>query len=300
MQWDGGLHMAPRILVAGAGLMGSSLAKCLSTRGVVVYVYNRTVEKARALCSEAGCRVLENLDSMPGFDATVVFLFDDQAVSGFIEALVDKGLTAEAGVLMVSSTISPETSIRLHGLVTRAGGVYVEAPVYGSTGEASSCSLVSMLAGDQVARSRAEEAASLYSRRMYWVGGVPQAMALKLALNNIGLALPGLLAESLALLEAYGVGSDVFRMVAGDLWFGSMVERYMERAMAAAGRPRFTVSGAAKDYRVIACTLAGKGYPPLVSQGLAGFYTLAASVMPGEDYPRAVNAYRVLKNPRPH
>jgi len=280
-----------RILIAGAGLMGSSLAKCLASRGVEVYVYNRTIEKAMSTCRETGCGVVEDLGSVSGMDASIIFLFDDEAVLGFTHALIEAGSLRGAGILMNSSTISPETSLLLSKLVVDHGGVYFESPVYGSTGEASLCSLVTLLAGRQELAGKAREVASLYSSRVYWVGEVPKAMALKLALNNIGLSMPAILAESLALLNSYGVDPGLFSEIAGGLWFGEVVKRYMDRINAPPGKPRFTISGAAKDYRVISTTLLRKGYPPLVSQAIASFYTLAARELPGEDYPRAVQAY---------
>ncbi|MCY0868325.1 MAG: NAD(P)-binding domain-containing protein [Desulfurococcus sp.] len=290
--------MVSRILVAGAGLMGSSLAKCLSSKKIEVYVYNRSVEKARALCSEVECSVVENLGGLRDIDAAVMFLFDDNAVLDFTRMLISNGSLKEIKLLVNSSTISPETSLTLYEVVKNNGGVYVESPVYGSTDEASSCNLISMLAGDEEARLIAERTASLYSSRVFWVGRVPKAMALKLSLNNIGLSMPAVLAESLILLDLYNVDVKIFEDIASTLWFGSIIKRYLERAERTGGKPRFTVAGAAKDYRVISYTLLAKGKHPLISHAIAGFYDLAARVSPGEDYPRAISLYRKLTGVR--
>ncbi|WP_276814518.1 NAD(P)-dependent oxidoreductase [Desulfurococcus amylolyticus] len=284
--------MVYRILVAGAGLMGSSLVRCLVSRGVEVFVYNRNVEKARSLCSTVKCRVIEDLDLMDNVDASVIFLFDDQAVMDFVYTLIEKNLLSRTGILMNSSTISPETSLMLYRMVRDHGGIYIEAPVYGSTDEASACNLVTMLAGDSGIEGKAREIALLYSSKIYWVGGIPKAMALKLALNNIGLIMPAVLAESLALLDSYDVGQELFSEIAGNLWFGNMVRRYLARINIPVSTPRFTISGAAKDYRVISYTLMLKGYTPLLSQAASNFYSLAARDVPGEDYPRAALYYR--------
>jgi 3-hydroxyisobutyrate dehydrogenase len=131
-----------------------------------------------------------------------------------------------------------------------------------------------------------------YSSWVIRVGEIPKAMALKLALNNIGLAIPPILAESLALLEAYGVDLEVFKTVSEKLWFGKLIERYLGRIMGG-GRVRFTVWGAAKDYRVISNTLSMKKYSSIISSALKNFYTLASREYGGEDYPRA--ALNILK-----
>lgn len=72
----------------------------------------------------------------------------------------------------------------------------------------------------------------------------------------------------------------------------NMVRRYLARINIPVSTPRFTISGAAKDYRVISYTLMLKGYTPLLSQAASNFYSLAARDVPGEDYPRAALYYR--------
>jgi 3-hydroxyisobutyrate dehydrogenase len=283
-----------RIAVIGAGLMGSNLTRCLVSRGVEVIVYNRTRSKAERLCRETGCSVVEAPRKIRDADAAVVFVFDDKAVLNVL--LGDEGLAYSSGKTLVlnSSTIMPVTSTYVSRKLGEKGFRYYESPVYGSTSEARECRLVSLLGGDPEEWGEAARITSLYSERTVYVGEVPKAMALKLALNNIGLSLPPIIGESLEILEAYDVPVDKFLEASSRLWFGGLIERYLGRIAGKKGEVRFTVNGAAKDYRVIASSLSEKNYPPLVSSALMNYYMMASRLLSGEDYPRA--AAQFLRN----
>lgn len=270
--------------IVGAGLMGGGLARCLASKGHSVLVFNRTRRRAEDLCRSVGCRVVDTPADLSEADVVIVFVFDDRAVEDVF--LGRHGLSELGRSIPVvnASTITPETSIRVARAVEEMGIPYFEGPVYGSVDEAAGCRLLTLLAGREpgIVRGFVEE----YSTSIIYVGEVPKAMALKLALNNIGLALPPIIGESLAILEAYDVSLDVFREAVGKLWFGGPVNRYLDR-ITGRGRTRFTVRGAAKDYYLVSSTLYGAGYPAMVSSSLMNFYLAAIERFGGEDYPRA-------------
>jgi 3-hydroxyisobutyrate dehydrogenase len=277
--------------IVGAGLMGSSIAKCLVSRGFNVVVYNRTREKAERLCGDIGCSAVGKPAELEGCEYIIVFVFDDEAVLDVVlgkDGLAYMSPSSDVYILN-SSTISPETSLRvyrfLRGIDKRI--YYLESPVYGSVDEAENCSLVSMIAGDEDDVKHVMGFVKEYSAWVIRVGEIPKAMALKLALNNIGLSIPPILAESLALLEAYNVDLEIFKTVSEKLWFGKFIERYLGRIIGG-GRVRFTVKGAAKDYKIISNTLSTNMYSSIVSSAIKNFYTLASRKYGGEDYPRAL------------
>ncbi|MGC9122373.1 MAG: NAD-binding protein, partial [Thermogladius sp.] len=114
--------------------------------------------------------------------------------------------------------------------------------------------------------------------------------ALKLAVNNIALALPALIGESLEILEAYNVAVDKLLEVANASWLKSLFERYWPRIVEEK-KARFTVAGAAKDFRLISNELKSRGYPGVVSSGVASFYSGLLSEMGSKDYPQASLGY---------
>ncbi len=272
--------------------MGSHLAKCLVSKGHEVLVYNRTRAKAEKLCSEIGCEVVDSPKDMENTDAIVVFVFDDKALINIVlmkDGLMELG--PYRGVVLNASTVTPKTSQWIHDILKGNGIAYYEAPVYGSTTEAEKGELVSLIAGSRDGFEQVKKIVQEYSSEVYHIGDVPKAMALKLALNNIGLMFPPILGESLGLLEGYGVSVEKFIEVASALWFGKFVERYIKRIMTEKKKIRFTVKGAAKDYETIEKALYDAGYSSIVSSSLKNFYLMAIEKYADNDYPEAVRWY---------
>lgn len=282
--------------IIGAGLMGSALARCLSSKSVDLVVYNRTKAKAEQLCSEINCEVVDSPKDMAEAEYLAIFVFDDEALHDVVFGYNGLAYMDNKDVYILnSSTITPKTSIMVKERLSSLGfKYYYEAPVYGSVDEASSCSLVSLLAGPPYGLDAVKQFVEKYSKEIIYVGEVPKAMALKLSLNNIGLSLPPIIGESLAILEAYGVDIEKFVATAEKLWFGRIIRRYIER-MKNTGKTRFTVRGAAKDYRLISTTLDVNGYPSIVSSALKNYYTSSIRRYGESDYPRAANW--LLKKP---
>lgn len=276
-----------KILVIGAGTLGSSIAKCLARKGHELLVFNRTHERAERLCSTIGCKVIGGPDGARDAEAAVVSLFDD--VANFEVLIAGRFLESLSGrVVLNTSTISPEASLAISRASSERGVKYYECTVYGSVDEAEACGLVSMIAG-QEPLDEAEKIAREFSSSVHRIGPIPSATVLKLALNNVGLSIPALVGESLMLLEGYGVPLEKFEEVASRLWFGEFVRRYIERSRS--GKRRFTVRGAAKDYGLISGALRSVGRNAVISSALASFYAGLIEDVGDEDYSAAIRGY---------
>ncbi|RLG86027.1 MAG: NAD(P)-dependent oxidoreductase [Thermoprotei archaeon] len=279
-----------RIGIVGLGLMGTALARCLASRGFELVVYNRTLSRAENLCRELGCVVATTPRGVAeACRAVILFVSDDEAVH---QVALGRGGVAEAPgrvTVINMSTITPMESLRLYEGLQRRGKAYLEAPVYGSVDAAEGCRLLTMAAGPREVFEDAKGVLEAFSSELMYLGDVPRASVLKLALNNIGLALPAILGESLALLKAWGVEIEILRSVARKLWFGEAVERYWDRALGEAGSVRFRLALAAKDMHYVARALRERGVPAHVSSAIADLYTAAAASGYGDkDYPVAV------------
>ncbi len=277
-----------RVGIVGAGLMGSSTAKCLARKGHDILVYNRTRSKAEKLCKEIGCKVVNYPRELGDVDYILVFVLDDNALLNIVfskEGLIN--IENEDIIIVNASTITPMTSELVYRVLRDKGITYVEAPVYGSVDEALNCSLLSMVSCEEKSYEKAVEVIKEYSFETIYVGEIPKAMALKLALNNIGLSMPPIIGESLAMLEAYDVPLDIFLNISSKLWFGKILERYLDRIMKPSKHVRFTTRGASKDYRLITKTLITNNYPSIISSALMNYYSAATKKYGGEDYPKA-------------
>jgi len=275
-----------KIGVVGTGIMGSNLAKCLSSKGISVGVYSRRYENALKVASEVGGKAYENARKLvEDSDAVVIFVTDDKAVLDVINNIVSGG-KLDKGLVLNASTVTPTTSIVAMNILRSAGLNYLESPVYGSGDEARECKLFSMVGGDKDIFEKNKKFIEVYSQKVMYVGEVPKAMALKLALNHIGLAIPGILAEVFALLTAWDVDLQIFREASKNLWFGQVVERYWRRVFEETP-PRFKTWMAGKDYWCIASALKEKRIPSTIAEALSTLYMMASTTeYRDKDYPQ--------------
>ncbi|MEB3859844.1 MAG: NAD(P)-binding domain-containing protein, partial [Desulfurococcales archaeon] len=70
-----------RIAIIGTGLMGSGVAKRLSSQGFDLTLWNRTREKAEHLASAIGARIAGSPhEAVEGAEVAIAFLADDEAL----------------------------------------------------------------------------------------------------------------------------------------------------------------------------------------------------------------------------
>lgn len=275
--------------IIGIGVMGSNLARCLHSKKVNVGVYNRTKERAEKLARELpGLRVYESpVKLLRESDGVVIFVSDDEALLSVISTITSEKFSGIKPLLVNASTVTPMASLRAMKALEEANILYSEGSVYGSGEEASECRLISYIACSEDIYERVKSIADLYSTRILYVGRPPRASVLKLALNNIGLSIPALLADSLALLRAWGIEESILLEASEGLWFKSIIERVWTRVFTERP-PRFTIKLAVKDYLCVEKSLREKNIEPRLSMTIRKFYEDADRGGYGDrDYPRA-------------
>ncbi|MCS7110736.1 MAG: NAD(P)-binding domain-containing protein [Ignisphaera sp.] len=286
-----------KVGIIGTGIMGSNLARCLSSKGFRLGLFNRTKWRAERLASEVGGRAYDTpYELIREVEAAIAFLPDDYALMNVVHSIVSSGNYVYKGKFFINgSTVTPMASLEVMGTLERLGISYIEAPVYGSAEEARDCRLITLVACSEELFKNASILLESYSSRIFYTGKPPSAIVLKLALNNIGLAMPALLSESLMLLESWNVDVELFRRVASNLWFGAAIERIWGRIIEEQA-PRFKVWMAGKDYWCIASALKEKKLPSLLSDALSSIYMVASTDgrYSNKDYPQVVNYYTKL------
>ncbi|QOR94972.1 NAD(P)-dependent oxidoreductase [Thermosphaera chiliense] len=281
--------------IIGTGNMGSSLAECLTGRNVEVALFNRTRSKAEELGRRLGARVYDSPSELvENVEAAIAFVRDDQALRTVLFSIASKSGKIAGKVFINASTVTPSTSLEAMEILGLKGIDYVEAPVFGSTSEARECRLISMVSTKEYLLEKATNVLKLYSERIHYIGEPPKAMVVKLALNNLALALPAVLAESIMLLTSWDIELDVLRRVSQNTWIEPVLNRYWDRALGDS-RPRFTVDNAGKDYSYVASALKYKGLPSFLSDAVSSMYHLAGRNGLGDrDYPQIVKYYREI------
>jgi len=198
-----------KISVLGMGLMGLPIALRLQQCGHDVLAWNRSEERL-LVASEQGLSVLADLASVLAHAELVILtLSDADAINSVLFEVADSSLLKEKQILQMG-TIAPEESREVGRQVIAAAGEYLEAPVLGSIPEAASGSLIIMAGGPEPVFQHCLLVLRCLGKEVEHVGGVGQAAAMKLAMNQLIASLTAGFSLSLGLVQAEGVNVEQF------------------------------------------------------------------------------------------
>ncbi|WP_295539262.1 NAD(P)-dependent oxidoreductase [uncultured Thiohalocapsa sp.] len=201
-----------QVSILGTGLLGSEIAIRLKAQGFAVSAWNRTADKAAPLAT-LGIRLSQTpAAAIADADVVVLLLADAAAIAATL--FTDETAPALAGrVIVQMGTIAPAQSRTLSERVAAAGGAYLEAPVLGSLPEARDGKLLVMAGGDQALYERCLPVLEALSQAPRHIGGVGQAAALKLAMNQLIAGLTTSFSLSLGLVRQAGLDVEQFMAV---------------------------------------------------------------------------------------
>lgn len=202
-----------RTAFLGLGTMGRPMASHLVRAGVDLVVWNRSAAAASAL-AELGAEVAGTAaEAIAAADVVIVMLADNEV----IDAVLDRhgpGFVGLADRTVVNmGTTSPAYSLGLARALEAVGARYVEAPVSGSRIPAEQGQLVAMVAGPADVVPVVSDLVAPMCRAVVAVGEVPQALAMKLAVNTFLITQVVGLVESFHLARAAGLDLAVFGSV---------------------------------------------------------------------------------------
>jgi 3-hydroxyisobutyrate dehydrogenase len=240
-----------KVAVFGTGLMGAAMSGRLLQLGHAVSVYNRSAEKTKPL-QASGARVLANpADAYGRVDAVILMLADKPAIDTvlFSQATPD----FKSGAIIQMGTIAPEESLELREKVAACGGSYLEAPVLGSTPEVESGRLTVMVGGEPSQFEQWRPLFQCFGDAPLHVGPVGQAAALKLALNQLIVALTAAYSYSLGIVLRRGIDLELFANILrnGPLYapqFDKKLPHMLQRDFT---HPHFSLPHMLKDVRLI-------------------------------------------------
>lgn len=196
-----------KIAFLGLGKMGAPMARHLLRAGHEMTVWNRTLAKAEALCSE-GARVAPSPgEAAKQAEVVITMLADDDAVGS---AVLHAGGVIESmprGATHISmSTISVDLSRKMAEQHGQRGQHYIAAPVFGRPDAAEAGKLFIAAAGAPDVVERCMPILEALSQRVFVIGEQPEmANVVKVSGNFLIAAVIESLAEAIALVRKYGV-----------------------------------------------------------------------------------------------
>jgi len=248
-----------RVGFLGLGTMGAPMAANLLKAGFPLTVWNRTAARMAPLLK---------LGAKPGkgpaqvaaeADVVVTMVSRPQDVEQVVLGPdgVQDGLKAGA-VLVDMSTVSPATSRKLAGAMAAKRAEFLDAPVVGSKGPATSGELVILAGGLPTTLARVKPLFMAMGKTIIHAGGVGAGAALKLATNLMLAHLAAGFAEGLLLVQRAGLDPKKYLDVLEASTFRS--PWYQTKGAGMIRRdftPHFALKHMHKDLRLIA-ELAGE------------------------------------------
>jgi 3-hydroxyisobutyrate dehydrogenase len=211
----------------GAGRMGSALVKRLLANGCDVSVYNRTRAKAEALV-EFGAKVVDSPADLA--DRDIVFTTVAGPKDVIEVTLGENGVFSRDDtcprIIVDSTTINPEASVKLREGAGRRGAAVVAAPVSGNAKVVRSGRLTAVASGPLEAYEEVLPYLNMYGEKVTYVGTGDEARLVKICHNLLLGVVTQTMAEITVLAEAGGVSRADFLEFLNDSVMGSTFSRY--------------------------------------------------------------------------
>jgi len=194
------------IAYLGMGTMGSGMAANLARAGHTVTAWNRSPKTSDVL-SKAGLTVTTDLSAaLAGAEVVIYCLSDDAAVEDLVfgaHRLLDH---VPAGALVIDmSTIDPKTSAHERDAFEDKGHSFLDAPVFGTKGEAEGGGLWVVVGGEKAVFEQALSLLDVVSETVHYMGAGGNGTAMKIVGNLLVASQLQALGEALTLAKKAGL-----------------------------------------------------------------------------------------------
>jgi 3-hydroxyisobutyrate dehydrogenase len=236
----------------GLGTMGGPMAGHLLDSGHPVVVWNRSPARMEVLVDAGAVPAVGPADLASRTGLVMLCVSDTPDVAEVVtgpSGVID-GLTA-GSIVVDHSTISPEETRRLAGLVATAGGSWVDAPVSGGSEGAVRGALSAMVGAHPDDYAAVRPVMGAYATTVTHVGPVGSGQLVKLV--NQVLVVVNQLAASEALLLAQAAGLDLEKTLAavtGGAASSWMLANRGPQMIHRDWQPGFTIDLQQKDLRL--------------------------------------------------
>jgi 3-hydroxyisobutyrate dehydrogenase-like beta-hydroxyacid dehydrogenase len=247
------LHLKDKTLGwVGTGRMGYALATRLLEAGCDVAVYNRTRAKAEPL-AELGATVVDTPAELAGRDLVFTMVAGSEDFKTVV--IGEHGLLSRSdvapGVIVDSSTVSPDASTEVRNHTDARGVALLAAPVSGNPSVVDAGKLTVVVSGPKDAWEAARPYLELFGAGATYVGEGDVARLVKICHNLMLGVVAQSLAEITVLAEKGGVSRAAFLEFLNKSVMGSMFTRYKTPAIVNLDfTPTFTPALLYKDFHL--------------------------------------------------
>jgi 3-hydroxyisobutyrate dehydrogenase-like beta-hydroxyacid dehydrogenase len=291
--------LVSRIGFIGLGVMGSRMSKNLLSAGYEVVVYNRSRPAVDELVGSGAVEAASPEDLARSCAIVILSLSDSKGVEETV--LGPKGLVrglAPGSVVVDTSTIDLEVSMRVGRALDSKGLFFLDAPVSGGPEGAKAGSLSIMVGGDRSAFDRCKGVLEALGKSVFYLGS--QGSGLKVKLFNQ--ALVGVyfvaVAEAYVWSQRLGVKLEDLETVIPSSWGDSPPFRHFVSVL----KSGEFIGGAQvrnfkKDLSIVLESARREGAPMSMAE-LAHRYAVRAGEMGRDDYDMT-SIYQILDEIEP-
>jgi 3-hydroxyisobutyrate dehydrogenase-like beta-hydroxyacid dehydrogenase len=175
-----------KIAYLGLGIMGRGMVGNLLKAGYPVTVWNRSPERCAPLVAKGAEQAASPAEAVKDADVILYCLSDDKAVEDLVWGSGDLLSGVHAGQIVVDmTTVHPDTSRKEYAAYTAKGVEFLDAPVFGSKGEAANAGLWIVVGGKRELYERVKPILEKLSETTHYMGGNAMGSSMKLVGNLV-------------------------------------------------------------------------------------------------------------------
>jgi len=195
-----------KVSFIGFGIMGSGMVSNLVKAGHDVTVWNRSASKYGEI-EKVGAKTVSNpTDLLPGADFLMYCLADDAAVNAIFLSGPSLASKVEKGTIVIDlSTIDPETSAAERKIYEDRGIAFLDAPVFGTKGEARDGGLWIVIGGAKDVFNQSLPVLEPISETLHFMGEGGNGTKMKLVGNLLVASQIVSIGEALSLAKKAGL-----------------------------------------------------------------------------------------------
>jgi 3-hydroxyisobutyrate dehydrogenase-like beta-hydroxyacid dehydrogenase len=250
-----------RIGFVGLGLMGRPMSTNLAKAGYPLTVFDALPEKMSPLTELGATAAASARDVAQKSDVIITMLNDAPAIEKAVAG--PEGLLAGTHPSLVwvdMSTIGPDQA-RDFAARAEAKGIHkLEAPVFGSTGNAADGSLGLMVGGESSVFEAHKDVLGVLGKHLFYLGPAGSGATAKLACNLMVAAQVFSMAEAMVLAAKGGIPlAQMGEIIAASGFVSGLITRKIPNMVSGDYRPAFSVKNVHKDLELMVHTAHQQG-----------------------------------------